>query len=193
MLYTTLEDAIRDQEQKGGRINFIGIGDGNTDKQGIKHYKKKIWVLTESKTSDLCDGFLPIQNLIYDMTRISLAKTIELVESRGCEPLGCKTDAVLISYEDSEKFDDIKWKDEIDGCKISNLGTLKKEKTILPKQLMKHFKHDAPHEWINHKAEVITYYLKDEYSQDEADQVFDTYNRVMLRAENAKKRIQWGI
>ena len=40
-------------------------------------------------------------------------------------------------------------------------------------------------EWIVKKQKIISYTLNDEYSQEEFDQIFDTYNKVMVKAKHA--------
>ena len=182
-LYATLEDATRDQKEFGGYLSFIGVGDGYTDKRGITYYKKKIYILQQSKSVDLENGYLPIQSLIYDECRLKLAETLEMVVNAGCEPIGVKTDCVFVSQSDAEKLD-IPWKQDIDGCDIKNIGKLKKEISSIPKNIIS-AEWNKSNVQIFKKPKVNTHTLENEYSMKEFVEIFDKFDRVMIKAKHA--------
>lgn len=183
-IYTTHDDARRDQEKNGGIISYVGVDKGYEDKDGIIHYKNKIYVVKQTKNVELEDGFLPIQHLIYDLCRIKLSDTIKMVEMQGCTPLGVKTDSVFISEEDAKKIL-LPWKHEIDGCDLKNIGSLKKEYGTMPSQILKGKTQSCGSLFIHKKSKVITYTLEDEYSMKEFYDIFRTYNHLMIKAKHA--------
>ena len=185
-LYTTVDDAINDNLKYKGWIKLLGFGKPYVDKEEICHYKKKLYAIIQSNSVQLSDGFLPIQHMIYDQCRLNVAKTVNMAEKAGCEVLGVKTDCVFVSEEDAKKLD-IPWKGEIDGCDMANIGKLKKEKGRTPNYKAERdddldcAEYSCP--WIKKRNQVITYKLNDEYNMKEFYQIFDTYQRVLLRAK----------
>jgi len=182
-LYATIEDAKRDQETFGGQISHIGIGEPFIDYQRIKHYKKKIFILQQCKSVDLEDGYLPIQSLIYDMCRLKLAETIEMVVAKGCTPIGVKTDCVFVSKNDAEKIN-IPLKDEIDGCDVKNLGKLKKEldQKIPQSVISSEIENNCQ---IFDEPQVNTFTLENEYGMSEFIEIFDKFDKIMIKAKHA--------
>lgn len=188
-IFVTYEDAQRESEKMpGGFIQRLGIGDGWLDpKTLIRHFKQSLYILTYTVSKKLIDGFLPIQHLIYDTCRVNLAMAAEMAENAGCQVLGVKTDAVYISTDDSDKLPLMPWKHDIDGCNIKNIGKLKKEAGTLPdkKLIDKQGTAGVGDIWIQPSPEVITYTLEDEYSSEEFTEIFNTYNRIMVKSKHA--------
>lgn len=182
-LYSTIDDAVRDQEKFGGCVSFIGVGEGFTDYKGITHYKKKIFILQQSKSVEMEDGFLPIQSLIYDNCRLKLAETIEMVLDAGCKPLGVKTDCVFVSESDAEKLS-IPLKSEINGCDIKNIGKLKKEMNQRSPRNPISFQQWDDCDVFNEPT-VNIHTLENEYGMEEFNNIFDKFDKIMIKAKHA--------
>ena len=108
-IHETIEDAYRN---KGENEKVIMI-DLNKD-------NKQIFVVQQTKSSQLIDGFLPIQRMIYDLCRLKISNLIKSLPSE-INVLGCKTDCVFIP-EDQVHLVKYPWKGTIDAVAYENMG-----------------------------------------------------------------------
>ena len=150
-IYETEEDAERNK----GINDVIPIDIG----------EKFIYIVKASKKADLVNGFLPIQNMIYDKCRL---KVFELIESlpKEVKVLGIKTDCVFIP-KDHMKYIDIPSKESVDCKSYKNIGKWKTESAIMPhKELATNDEIDI---WFNHhfdpeEALANNYFKEDFYN-----------------------------
>jgi hypothetical protein len=183
-IYNTKEDAFRDARRYGGQVEYLGYG--AYEKNGQRCYHQKIWVLRRQASKELTEGFLPLQNLIYDRCRLHVANLCAELEAKGIKPLGVRTDCVYVSEQDAKKLC-YPWKEDIDGCALENFGRVKKEKGSVP---CMEFQYEleavkAEKEWITERKAADVHSLEDEFSMDGFREVFDANQRVFVRALHA--------
>jgi hypothetical protein len=198
-LFRTYEDAKRTQKEYGGEIKYIGINpidndyDSDDDDAPRKRpeevsFEKNIYVLEQSASAEMVDGFLPIQHLIYDACRIKCALMCKRVEKRGGTVLGVNTDCVIIPKTDLSKLNKhYPRKEDIDPTSVSILGQYKIEKPSFPKAGgVYKYNHDASRPMKMHKPKsAVVHHMKDEWDVDEFCQMVDNSGqRVMVTADD---------
>lgn len=112
-IHETIEDAYRNKRENENVI-MIEL-----------QKEKQIFVVQQTKSSQLIDGFLPIQRMIYDLCRLKISNLIKSLPSE-VDVLGCKTDCVFIP-EDQVHLVNYPWKGTIDTVAFVNLGKWKLE------------------------------------------------------------------
>ena len=167
--YDTFEDAERmRRECDVGDVEQIVLLKQMLDDV---HYEavQSIYAYNQYDEKELIDGFLPIHRLIYDMSRIEVAKLIGKVERQGCQVVAVHCDCVIVRKKDGNK---LKYpaKTEIDGCDPKNIGKVKYEAAFMPSKHYKGFSSFAEHvpkTIIAQKPEPTPHLLKDEFDRDE--------------------------
>ena len=135
---------------------------------------KKLFVVQETVKTDLVNGFLPLQSLVYDMCRVKVfGKMLQL--SDAVRVVAIKTDCIIIPKEHT-KYINEKHKDALPKDytrSFSNIGSWKLENiTCVPNKAdqsninvkMEQFSRSLMYDWIVNYPKPHTYTLDDEYN-----------------------------
>lgn len=163
-IYETEEEAFR----------YKGDGDVIKVQEGL-------YITKETKKTGLINGFLPLQNLVYDKCRL---KVYNYMKHLTVEVLAVKTDCVFIKKEDVNKIN-IPLKKDITGDLFINIGKFGLvENCSLPKVLPRFTPHEA-RPAIFQDIKNTTYHLNDEWKIDEVIEILQNTKKLIVLGDHA--------
>ena len=123
-MFDSLRERRSHQSDQGGTISVIEQQqvEKNFSKLGCKFaYKntgRKVFVLTKTETTKLCDGFRYIKELLLQLHNLAMQEAYDKLSRNGITVFSVKTDCFTIRPEDLEKANsclDIFYPDPITG------------------------------------------------------------------------------
>lgn len=139
-----------------------------------------IFLLNIFQERELCESFIQIKEMIYCMMNLRMYNLYVEAESKGLQPVAIRTDSILclddVSTLAKSNFDNVKNRQ---NQPFDNIGKLKFETNKVSADI--HLQ-QIDNTLLPHNIPAVnTLKLKDEWKSDEYKQIFENYNRVIVK------------